>query len=186
MSQDTARVLSESAPMRRVMVIGCGGAGKSTFAARLARVAGLPLVHLDSVYWHPGWVRTPPDEWAETVRRLAARECWVIDGNYSGTMDIRAAAADTVIFLDVPRRVCLWRALKRRVQHHGHTRPDMTDGCVERIDAEFVRWIWSYPKTRRPRILARLAALGPGKRAVILRSSHDIERFFRSIEPAPG
>ena len=93
--------------MQRVIVIGSGGAGKSVFAARLAEGTGLPLIHLDALYWKPGWVAPAPDEWDETMRRLVAGERWIIDGNYSRTLEMRMAACDTAIFLDVPRAV--WR-----------------------------------------------------------------------------
>ena len=91
--------------MRRVLVIGSGGAGKSTFAARLAARTGLPLIHLDACFWRSGWDPTPPDEWARRVADLMSRQEWVMDGNYGGTLDARLAACDTVIFLDVPRHV---------------------------------------------------------------------------------
>jgi hypothetical protein len=81
------------------------------FAARLAERTGLPLIHLDAMYWRPGWVKTPKDEWSRTVDRLLTRDRWVMDGNYAGTLDRRLAACDTVIFLDLPRTVCLWRAV---------------------------------------------------------------------------
>jgi adenylate kinase family enzyme len=78
--------------MKRVLVIGCGGAGKSTFAARLGTKVGLPVVHLDALYWRPGWQKTPEAEWQEVVEGLVRREAWVMDGNYGGTMDLRVTA----------------------------------------------------------------------------------------------
>ena len=166
--------------MRKVLVIGSSGAGKSVFAARLAERAGLPLIHLDAIYWKPGWVKTPKDEWARTVNTLLARDCWVMDGNYAGTLDRRLAACDTVVFLDLPRTVCLWRAVKRRIAHRRGGRPDMTPGCSERLTWQFIRWIWEYPRKQRPRVLARLAALRPDQRAVVLRSTGEIDGFLHS------
>ena len=167
--------------MRKVMVIGSGGAGKSVFAARLAERTGLPLIHLDAVYWRPGWIQTPKEEWIRTVDEMLAREAWVMDGNYGGTMDRRLAACDTVVFLDLPRAVCLWRAVKRRIAFHGRARPDMTPGCSERLTWQFIRWIWEYPRARRPGVLAKLAALRPDQRAVVLRSSAEVEAFLRDL-----
>src|SRR5688572_22342824 len=109
--------------MERVLVIGSGGAGKSTFAKRLAERLGLPLVHLDAIYWRDGWIETPKEEWRGIVARLIGEPRWVMDGNYGGTMDMRLAAADTVIFLDMPRVVCLWRVVKRYFQFRGHAHP---------------------------------------------------------------
>ena len=170
--------------MQRILVIGSAGAGKSTFAARLARRTGLPLVHLDAIYWRPGWVKTPREEWVRTVDGLLARDAWVLDGNYAGTLDRRLAACDTVLFLDLPRAVCLWRAVKRRIVHHRRTRPDMREGCNERVTRELVRWIWEYPRTQRPGVLAKLAALRPDQRAVVLRSTAAMEAFLHTL-PCP-
>ena len=91
--------------MRRVLVIGSGGAGKSRFAVALGRRLGLPVIHLDAHFWHAGWVETPAAEWRERRwRSWSAGEAWVMDGNYGGTMAQRLATCDTVIFLDLPTR----------------------------------------------------------------------------------
>jgi len=167
--------------MRKVLVIGSSGAGKSVFSRQLAERTGLPLIHLDALYWKPGWVKTPRDEWVQTVDELLARDRWLIDGNYANTLDRRLAACDTVVFLDLPRTVCLWRAAKRRIRFRRRGRPDMTAGCSERLTSEFIRWIWQYPRKQRPRVLARLAALRPDQRAVVLCSTAEIDDFLRSI-----
>ena len=170
--------------MRRVLVIGSGGAGKSTFAARLGAATGLPVIHLDACYWRAGWDPMPKDEWTRTVDALAARDAWVMDGNYGGTLERRLAACDTVVFLDLPRLVCLWRVTRRALRYRGRTRPDMAPECPERLTWEFVRWVWDYPRTRRPGILRRLADLAGTKRVVILESTRDVERFLRAAPPA--
>jgi adenylate kinase family enzyme len=167
--------------MHRVLVIGSGGAGKSTFAARLAQHTGLPLIHLDALYWQPGWRETPKQEWMATVERLISGERWVMDGNYGGTLEQRLAACDTVVFLDVPRIVCLWRAIKRRLRFHRRSRPDMRQGCPERLTWDFVRWIWKYPVERRPKILQRLSVLEASRRIIVLRSTTEVDAFFRAL-----
>jgi adenylate kinase family enzyme len=172
--------------MQRVLVIGSGGAGKSTFATRLGERTGLPVIHLDALFWRAGWRETPRDEWARVVSGLLERDAWVMDGNYGGTLDARFTACDTVIFLDLPRRVCLWRVVRRWWRHRGRTRPDMADGCDERLTLEFVQWVWQYPATRRPGILARLATLGRGQRAVVLRSAAEVEDFLRAAGSPPA
>ena len=114
--------------MKKVLVIGSGGAGKSTFATRLGELLGIEVIHLDQFYWRPGWVETPKSEWLETVERLVRKDSWIIDGNYSGSLEIRLAACDTVIFLDIARSVCVWRLLKRVVRYRKKNRQDMAEG----------------------------------------------------------
>lgn len=164
--------------MERVLVIGSGGAGKTTFSLALAERTGLPVVHLDTHFWRPGWVQPSSEEWVEQVALLTAEPRWIMDGNYGGTMDSRLAACDTVVFLDRPRVLCVWRAVKRRLQHHGATRPDLAPGCPEQLNAEFLRWIWDYPNRKRPGILEKLARLRPDQRAIVVRSQADIEALL--------
>ena len=164
--------------MRRILVIGSGGAGKSTVAAQMGKRLGLPVVHLDTLFWRPGWVKMQGDKWEQVVARLIAGDGWVIDGNYGGTLDSRLAAADTVVFLDFPRLLCLWRVVKRRVRFHGRSRPDMAQSCPERLTWEFVRWIWTYPNRWRPGILEKLRAVEPEEQVVVLRSPREVRRFL--------
>ena len=168
--------------MRKILVIGSGGAGKSTFSRRLGERLGLEVIHLDTAFWNPGWVATPKDEWARKVEELIARESWVMDGNFSGTLDVRIAACDTVIFLDLPRTVCLWRVLKRAVMYRNARRPDMAEGCREKFDLEFLLWVWNYPKRSRPKVLALLGRHAGDKKIVRLRSSAEAERFLNRLE----
>jgi adenylate kinase family enzyme len=172
--------------MRRVLVIGCGGAGKSTFARELAARVGLPLVHLDQLYWRPGWTPTPLPEWEALVREAVAGERWVIDGNYGGTLALRLEAADTAVFLDVPRRTCLRRVVVRGVRGRGRPRADLAPGCPEKLpDLEFLRWIWSYPRHVRPRMLAQLEEFERrGGQAFVLRSTADARGFVDALRPA--
>ncbi|HEX5137691.1 MAG TPA: hypothetical protein VFY93_12000 [Planctomycetota bacterium] len=171
--------------MRRVLVVGSGGAGKTMFATRLGERTGLPVIHLDAAYWRPGWVEPPADEWRRTVEGLLARDAWIMDGNFCATLEMRLAACDTAIFLDRSRWVCLWRVGRRVLRFHGRTRPDMGPGCAESIDWEFLRWIWRYPLDSRPQVLARLIAAGPGKRIVRLRSEREVGAFLRRASSTP-
>lgn len=164
--------------MRRILIIGSSGAGKSTFAYRLGQLLNLEVLHLDAFYWRPGWVETPKAEWRVKVEELIRRDAWIIDGNYSGTLDIRLAACDTVIFLDLSRLLCFWRALKRRVMYRNKSRPDMAEGCREKFDLEFARWIWNYPSRSRPGVVAMLAANSIGKKIIRLRTSAEVKAFL--------
>ncbi|HWS54114.1 MAG TPA: DNA topology modulation protein [Pyrinomonadaceae bacterium] len=164
--------------MRRILVIGSGGAGKSTFARRLGAALGLEVIHLDALYWRAGWVETPKDEWRERVEGLVRREAWVMDGNYGGTLELRLAACDTVVFLDLPRVVCVWGVLRRALRHRGESRPDMARGCPERVTPAFLRWVWGYPSRSRPKVLRLLAEHAAGRRVVRLRSRAEAEEFL--------
>lgn len=168
--------------MRRVSIIGSGGAGKSTLARQLGEITGLPVIHLDQRFWRPGWTESPKDEWRSTVEDLARGDRWIIDGNFGGTMEIRLAAADTVVFLDFPRVLCTYRAIKRAIAFRNKTRPDMGPGCIEKFDLEFLRWIWQFPEKTAPRIEERLRRLRPDVRLYRLSSPKGVEEFLRHIQ----
>ena len=162
-----------------MLVIGNGGAGKSTFSKRLSSVLQLPLVHLDRYYWHPGWSPTPKEEWLRTVERLLAAEQWVMDGNYGGTMRKRMAVADAIIYLDVGRIICILGVLRRRILGK---RADEIPGCKERLDLEFLNWIWNYPKKNRPIIIQLLDEFRPLKSVYVLKSRSAMELFIKQME----
>ncbi len=170
--------------MQRVAVIGSGGAGKSTLARGLGAILGIAVVHLDRLYWQPGWVATDAAEWKEVQRLLIARDRWILDGHYGGTLDLRLAAADTVIFLDMPRVVCVVSIVRRWLRCRGRRRPDGAVGCPERITWEFLRWVWHYPKVHRPRMLAKLAQHADGRRIVILRNRVEVRGFLERLRSA--
>ncbi|MFD0724897.1 AAA family ATPase [Lysobacter brunescens] len=168
--------------MRRVLLIGPGGAGKSTLARLLAERLDLPLLHLDALYWQSGWVQPERDAWEGRVRALLAAEAWVMDGNFGGTLDLRLSACDTALLLDLPPWQCLWRVLRRRWMHRSRHRPDMTPGCNERIDPDFLWWIATYRWRRRPAVLVKLReAAAHGVRVEVLRSDAGIARFLAAL-----
>lgn len=167
--------------MRKILVIGSGGAGKSTFAKRLGTRLKIKVIHLDALYWKPGWVETPKAEWLKRVEELLKEGSWIMDGNYSGTLDARLESSDTVIFLDLPRSVCLWRVVKRWLQYRNRSRPDMADECPEQLNLEFIRWVWDYPQRTRPKVLERLKGASQSKRVICLRSQPEVERFLASL-----
>lgn len=164
--------------MKRILVIGSGGAGKSTFARRLGLRLNIEVLHLDKFYWHAGWVETPKDEWLKTVEALLKRDSWIMDGNYSGTLDIRFKACDALVFLDMPRTLCLWRVLKRLILYRRASRPDMAEGCPEKFSLEFLLWVWNYPVRTRPKVLEMLKSNSQRKNIIWLRSSSAVERFL--------
>jgi adenylate kinase family enzyme len=177
------RTVYAAGRMRRVAIVGCGGAGKSLLAQELGRRLGIAVVHLDSLYWGSAWQPRPSDEWEKLQRRLVERETWIIDGNYGATMQLRLAAADTVIYLDLPTRVCLRRVLLRRLKHPGRARAELAG--AERLNLAFIRWIWTYRRDRRLRVLERLATLDARTNVVTLTSRTQVRRFLHSLPATP-
>ncbi len=157
--------------MQRTLILGCCGAGKSTFAGQLHAITGLPLIHLDQHYYRAGWNEPEKAAWTATVRELSERPRWIMDGNYAGTLDLRLSRADTVIFLDYPTLTCLWRITKRILRYRGRVRPAMPPGCRERFDGNFYRYVATYRRERRPGILDKLNEVRGTKQIHIF--SHD-------------
>lgn len=184
---NSARRVGRRSPLpglQRILVIGSGGAGKSTLARELAASLSLPLVHLDQHYWHPGWTPTPEAEWDRVVDRLIAEERWVMDGNYGRTLERRLQRAQAVVWLDLSRWVCIWRVIRRQASYLGRVRPDLPAGCRERASLDFLLWVWTYPSRRRPGIRRRLAALPASTQVIVLQSARELRAFIASLPSA--
>ncbi|MDL2233445.1 hypothetical protein LJC63_07690 [Ruminococcaceae bacterium OttesenSCG-928-L11] len=151
-------------------------------ATRLGQLTGLPVVHLDSLFWNPGWVQTPSALMAEKVHAAADQPAWVIDGNYSSTRDYRLERADTVIYLDFNHYTCLFRAFKRFFKNYGRTRSDLGEGCPEQMDWVFIKWIWRFPKRSRGDILGWLAAAQPSKQIIHLKGNKAVRDFLSQVQ----
>lgn len=171
--------------MECIAIIGCGGAGKSTFAKKLHSKTGLELIHLDKIYWKDNWRETPKEEWQSIVSGLAQKGKWIIDGNYNGTIDIRLNRADTIIFFDVSRWICLRNHLKRimRSKLFNEIRDDIPETCKEHFDFGFMKWIWNYQKINRDRYLEKLAQLKQNKSIVIFNTYNQANSFLDGIKP---
>ena len=158
--------------MKKILVIGSGGAGKSTIAKKLSKKLNLPLINLDQFYWKPEWIPTSKEKWRNKVAELVKKDEWIIDGNYKSTFNIRFPACDTIIWLDINRFVCFWRIWKRRVFKN---RDDYIGGCDEKIDYKFFKWVlWDYPKKSRPKTLIYLKKYH-NKKIIIIRSKKDLK-----------
>ncbi len=169
--------------MNRILIIGSGGAGKSTLARRLGEKLGVRVIHLDRHYWHPGWQPTPEDTWRETVGALVRGQQWIIDGNFGGTFDIRFPAADTIIDLDYGTLLCLRRAFKRRLLYPIKGRPDMNDGCPEQLFAmDYYHWILFFRKSGRPRIERAYQDYGDGKTILRFRNPSELECWLATLD----
>ncbi len=170
----------------RIAVIGPSGSGKSTLARQLGERLALPVIHLDAHYWSAGWVETDRALWRPTVATLARRRQWIIDGNYSSTMDLRLPRAESIVYLDFPRWLCLLRVGRRWLTYHGRSRPDLPPGCPEKVDMAFLRWIWNYPQRSRPNTLALLRSLQQEKQIIRLQSPGAVRLFLTLLSPVQG
>ena len=167
-------------PYKKVLVLGNGGAGKSTFASNMGARFSLPVVHLDRLWWLPGWVNRSREEFDGLLDAELAKPAWVMDGNYHRTLSQRLAAADCAVFLDIPAAVCLEGAHARAAQYAGRTRPDMAQGCPERVDAEFEEWILHFEQSVRPAMLGALE--GSGKPHFVFSSRPAAYKWLESFQ----
>lgn len=170
---------------KRILVIGCSGAGKSTLSKQLASITGLPLVHLDKLYWKPGWQACAKEEIDQKIIAALSAPEWIIDGNFNRTLEMRLKKCDTVIFMDYSRFACLMGCLVRRIVNNGKTRDDMGEGCVERLDWSFIKYIWSFRKTRAPQYRILLKDYGnKGVSVITLQNHKQAKAWLREIKQA--
>ena len=164
------------------MIMGCAGSGKSTLAQNLSKELGLPTLHLDTIFWSPGWIEAPKDQFVKAHDEFVQKEeKWVIDGNYSKIMDKRLEKADTIIHLDFSTINCLYGVIKRRIQFHGKTRPDLTEGCQEKLDWKFLKWVWGFNETNTPRIKKTLEEQ-KDKKIIVLKNRWEIDAFVEEVK----
>ena len=166
--------------MERIIIIGCGGSGKSTLARKLGELAGLPVVHLDQIFWKPGWVSISQEEFDVLHREAIGKERWIVDGNFDRTLPERISRCDTVIYLDFRRFACLMGVLKRIATTYGKVRPDMGAGCPERLDGEFLRWVWNFNKNKREKNY-RLLKDAHHAEIIILKNRRAVNQFLKRL-----
>jgi adenylate kinase family enzyme len=166
--------------LRKVLVLGSPGAGKSTFARRLAAAMGLPLIHLDQQYWSAGWVPTPSTAFREKVKALVAEPAWIMDGDYGSTLDIRIPAADAIFYIDQPRWLCMWGVLKRSLGGIGRVRADMAPGCPEKFSWELYVYTWNYHRAKKPQRFAWMAK--HPEKSTIFTGRPAVEMYLQRLE----
>ena len=170
----------------RIMVIGNNGGGKSFLSKQLAALTGLPLVHLDVEYWLPNLQRPPDDWWRQRNIELVAQEKWILDGNFpqGGALELRWAAADLVIFLDVNRFACLAGVIKR----NNNGRADGPRDFRERWDKRFFamcKAIWNFTRKRKAGLLAPRKKY-PGTEFFVIKGRREMRRLLREWKEQKG
>lgn len=167
--------------MERILIIGCGGAGKSTLARQLGELTGLPVVHLDKLFWHPGWVESTKEEIDAKITAALEEPRWIMDGNYNRTLPMRIQKCDTVIYLDFSRFACLMGVAKRVLTTYGTVRPDMAEGCPERFDLDFLKWVWNFNKNKREQYY-RLLNEAVGVETIVLKNRRAVRKFLKQFQ----
>jgi len=174
--------------MKRIMIVGQPGSGKSTLAQALGERTGLPVVHIDTIHWQPGWVERRKAETTRLCEEVERSDCWIFEGGHSATWPSRVARADMLVWLDRPVALRLWRVVRRAVAGLGRTRVDMAEGCPERLRSlpEFLRYIWTTRNSARRKI-AGLAASAPATCEIVhLRSDGEVDAFVSNLARPGG
>ena len=167
--------------MERIIIIGCGGAGKSTLARKLGEMLDLPVVHLDKLFWKPGWVEMEREEFDALIQAELKKEKWIMDGNFNRTLPERIRYCDTIIYLDFSRIACLMGVLKRIITTYGTVRPDMGEGCPERIDLDFLKWVWNFNKNKRESYYKMLNEV-ENVETIVLKNRRAVKLFLKSLK----
>ncbi|WP_321499603.1 AAA family ATPase [Breoghania sp.] len=167
--------------MRRAMIIGQPGSGKSTLARALGQITDLPVIHIDQILWQTGWIQRSRPEIDALCLEAHARPCWIFEGGHSSTWAQRLERCDTLIWLDVPLARRLYRVLLRTLRHHGRTRPDLTPGCHEHFDTEFLVWMWNTRNSAREK-MRRLYETAPADKALYRFTRFaEVDRFLDDV-----
>ena len=168
--------------MRRILILGCCGAGKSTLAQNLHYIIGIPVIHLDRHYHLPNWEEPPKEQWETKIKELVNQDKWIMDGNYSGSLNLRIPRADTIIYLNYSTLSSLYRVVSRTIKYYGKERPNMAEGCIERFDIEFLHYVATFNMTRGRTLLKKLKTLHSDKEIIILQKDDEVSNWLSSIK----
>jgi adenylate kinase family enzyme len=167
---------------KRAVVIGSSGAGKTTFARELGSITGLPVIHIDQLFWEPGWVEAPTAVFRQRLDRVLEQPAWIIDGVNTSTLQRRLELADVMFWLDRSRYLCLWQLARRVAGSYGQVRPDLAPGCPEQLpNLHFLKFIWNFDKTYRHRIDAAIDAAEMRAHTVMLSNHRESAACLKSI-----
>lgn len=164
--------------MRKVAVVGCGGSGKSHVARELGRILDAPVTHLDAAFYNDRWNALPIDKFTDVQRELVAQPRWVIDGNYNSTLQVRLEACDTVVLMDVSTVAALYGIFSRQIRHGaGHK----GNGVHNRIHWGVIKYVATYRRRMRPRVMAKIEEFGSGTDVVLLANRRQTHRWLRKV-----
>lgn len=168
--------------MKKIAIIGAPGAGKSTLAQQLSTSLQIKLWHMDKLFWQPGWKQISGQQLAAKLQKIVPLESWIIDGNYLNTMDIRLQAADTIIFLDYPIWLCLLGVIKRRIIYSRKVRTDITEGCPEQLDYQFISYLLRFPREQKGLIYDKLQQLSPTTKVLIFKNRAALDQYLAGLK----
>lgn len=166
---------------QKVLIIGSPGSGKSTLGKKLHKITNYPLHHLDVIWWRPNWTHISDDEFLNKINSITSTDAWIIDGQYSRNLEVRLQKADTVIFLDYKRGVCISRILKRIIKYHKTPRDDIYEGCPEKLDFSFLKWTWGYPKREKPNIYKFMKKY-ENVNWIVFKNTKELNKYLKILE----
>lgn len=167
---------------KRILIQGSSGGGKSTLAKELGQILNLPVIHLDKEYWQPGWVKPNSSEWHALQIEFINRESWIIEGGiYKKALPLRVQAADLVIFLELNRFLCFYRAIKRFVMNKVNKSPNVATGCTEKFDLLFAKWmLHEQPSIENPLAIKTIHQNLNKAELVILKTPKEVRSFMET------
>lgn len=167
--------------MKKIVILGCAGCGKSTLAKKLGSQLNIPVLHLDTIYWKANWKEEDSQIFLEKQLEMIKKDAWILDGNYRDTLDIRLKDCDTVIYLDYPRRTAIYGIYKRYFEYRNKPRDTIAEGCPEKIDKSFFQWVWNFRKNARPIILNKINEYKLEKEVLIFKRRRHLKKYLKSI-----
>lgn len=174
--------LRHAVSFSRIVIIGRPGGGKSTLARAIGGRMGLPVVHLDRLFWLPGWVAVDRATFRRRIADALAGGRWVVEGNYPGALDLRLPRADLLVEVELPRARCIARLLWRACRHRGRDRADRPDGCPERFNRRLLARAWHFGRDTAPKLEKGIARHGPGVHRIRLASDREMAAFLAGLE----